>query len=95
MVVQYFNPRTPEAEASSSLLLWGQFGLHNKFLDSQGNTEKPCLEEPSKQTKIKTAQSYTIKESGTRPEMYLYQWCIELWSPLRKWRNAKPESDQN
>ena len=37
----------------------GQPGLWSEFQDSQGNTEKPCLEKPKpKQTKTKTNQYY-------------------------------------
>ena len=38
VVVHDFNPSTREAEA-------GQPGLQSEFQDSQGSTEKPCLEE--------------------------------------------------
>jgi hypothetical protein len=31
--------------------VWGQPGLHSEFQDSQGYTEKPCLEKPKKKKK--------------------------------------------
>jgi hypothetical protein len=44
MVAHTFNPSTREAEA-------GQPGLQSEFQDSQGYTEKPCLEKPKKKEK--------------------------------------------
>ena len=46
-----FNPSTKEAEAGRSLWVQGQPGLQSEFQDSQGYTEKPCLEKPNNQTK--------------------------------------------
>jgi hypothetical protein len=48
-VAHAFNPSTREAEAGE-FLSSGQPGLQSEFQDSQGNTEKPCLEK-NKQTK--------------------------------------------
>lgn len=47
------DPSTQETEAGRSLEFdRGQSGLQRKFLDSQGYTEKPCVEKPKiKQTK--------------------------------------------
>ena len=49
---QAFNPNTPtqEAEAGGTR---GQPGLQSEFQDSQGYTEKPCLEKQQQQ-KTKT-----------------------------------------
>jgi hypothetical protein len=47
VVAQAFNPGTREAEAGRSLSL-GQPGLQSEFQDSQGYTEKPCLEKKKK-----------------------------------------------
>jgi hypothetical protein len=44
MVVHAFNPSTWEAEAGGSLWVRGQPGLQSEFQDSQGYTEKHCLE---------------------------------------------------
>jgi hypothetical protein len=44
MVVHAFNPSTWEAEAGG-FLSSGQPSLESEFQDSQGYTEKPCLEE--------------------------------------------------
>ena len=41
MVVHAFSPSTWEAEAGR---VRGQPGLQSEFQDSQGYTEKPCLE---------------------------------------------------
>jgi hypothetical protein len=47
VVVHAFNPSTREAEAGD---FWvpGQPGLQSEFQDSQGYTEKPCLEKKEK-----------------------------------------------
>jgi hypothetical protein len=49
-VVHAFDPSTREAEAGD---FWvrGQPGLQSEFQDSQGYTEKPCLEKPKKKKK--------------------------------------------
>jgi hypothetical protein len=44
MVAHAFNPNTWEAEASR--FLSSRPGLQSEFQDSQGYTEKPCLEKP-------------------------------------------------
>jgi hypothetical protein len=50
-----FNPSTREAEAGRFLSSRGQPGLQSEFQDSQGYTEKPCLEkQTNKQTNKKT-----------------------------------------
>jgi len=41
VVTHSFNPSTGEAEAGGSLWVRGQPGLHLKFQDSQGYTERP------------------------------------------------------
>jgi hypothetical protein len=52
VVAHTFNPSTWEVEAGRFLSL-SQPGLQSKFQDSQGYTEKPCLEnkQKTKQTK--------------------------------------------
>jgi hypothetical protein len=45
-----FNPSTWEAEAGD-FWVQGQPGLQSEFQDSQGYTEKPCLEKPQKKEK--------------------------------------------
>ena len=47
MVVHTFNPSTWKAEAED-FWVQGQPGLQSEFQDSQGYTEKPCLEKPKK-----------------------------------------------
>jgi hypothetical protein len=46
VVMHAFNPSTREAEAGGFLSFSGQPGLQSEFQDSQGYTEKPCLETP-------------------------------------------------
>jgi hypothetical protein len=54
MVAHAFNPSTQKAEAGGSLSVQNQPGLQIKFQDSQGYTEKPCLEgKTNKQTNKK------------------------------------------
>jgi hypothetical protein len=38
------------ADGVSNLWVWSQPGVQSKFQDSQGYTEKPCLEKTNKQT---------------------------------------------
>jgi hypothetical protein len=52
VVVHAFNPNTQEAEAGG-FLSSRQPGLQSEFQDSQGYTEKPCLEKPKKKKKKK------------------------------------------
>jgi hypothetical protein len=69
VVAHAFNPSTREAEAGgflSSRPAWST----NEFQDSQGNTEKPCLEKPKKKKKkkrkkISTENKPTLKSSGS------------------------------
>jgi hypothetical protein len=46
LVAHAFNPSTWEAEAGGFLSSRDQPGLQSEFQDSQGYTEKPCLEKP-------------------------------------------------
>jgi hypothetical protein len=55
VVVHAFNPSTQEAET-------GQPGLQSEFQDSQGYTEKPCLEKQNKTKQNKTKQNKTKQE---------------------------------
>ena len=43
-MVHIFNLSTWEVEAGGSLRVQGQPGLQSEFQDSQGYTQKPCLE---------------------------------------------------
>ena len=51
MVVHAYNPRTQEADAGGSLSsrVQGQPGLQSEFQNSQGYTEKLCLEKQQQQ----------------------------------------------
>jgi hypothetical protein len=59
MVAHAFSPSTWEAEAGG-FLSSSQSGLQSEFQDSQGYTEKPCLEKPKRDNKILTVPSTTI-----------------------------------
>jgi hypothetical protein len=48
-----FNPSTWEAEAAA---IRGQPGLQSEFQDSQGYTEKPCLEKQTNKKNQKIQQ---------------------------------------
>jgi hypothetical protein len=50
MVAHAFNPSTREAEAGR--FLSSRPGLQSEFQDSQGYTEKPCLQKKNPKTKI-------------------------------------------
>jgi hypothetical protein len=55
MVVYAFNPSTWEAEAG------GFLSLQSEFQDSQGYTEKPCLEKQKNKTKQKQKKECILK----------------------------------
>ena len=64
-----FNSSTWEAEAGSRVR--GQPGLQSEFQGSRGYTEKPCLENKTKQTKQtkqtkKTKQTKQNKQNKTK-----------------------------
>ena len=48
VVVHGFIPSTQDAKTGGSLGVQGQPGLQSEFQDSQGYTEKPCLEKQNK-----------------------------------------------
>jgi hypothetical protein len=60
MVAHAFNPSTWEAEAGG--FLSSRPGLQSEFQDSQGYTEKPCLEKQNK-TKQNKKQTTTTKKT--------------------------------
>jgi hypothetical protein len=49
MVMHAFNPSTPEAEVGGFLSSSPVPGLQSEFQDSQGYTEKPCLEKQERE----------------------------------------------
>jgi hypothetical protein len=58
VVVHTFNPSTWEAEAGG-FLVQGQSGLQSEFQDSQGYTEKHCLEKTTAKQKTKQTNKQT------------------------------------
>jgi hypothetical protein len=56
VVVHTFNPSTGEAEAGGFLSFEAILVYKSEFQDSQGYTEKPCLEKPKKKKKKKGVQ---------------------------------------
>ena len=56
-----FNPSTWEAEAVD-FWVQGQPGLQSEFQDSQGYTEKPCLEKTKTKTKTKTKPKIIVPQ---------------------------------
>jgi hypothetical protein len=59
VVAHTFNPSTWEAEAGG-FLVQVQPGLQSEFQDSQGYTEKHCLEKQNKQTNKQTVFNYIL-----------------------------------
>jgi hypothetical protein len=53
MVVNAFNPSTQEAEGRQISEFEASLVYKVRFQDSQGYTEKPCLEKPKKKKKKK------------------------------------------
>ena len=74
MMVHAFNFSIWEAEAGD---FWagGQTGLQSEFQDSEGYTEKPCLEKRKKKKKEK-------KEFKTRAFGGQYLYSIIIFSPM-------------
>jgi hypothetical protein len=66
--------RTPSIPAlgrqrQADFWVWGQPGLQSEFQDSQGYTEKPCLEKPktkTKQTKKPTLRKTTVTTNSLK-----------------------------
>jgi hypothetical protein len=101
VVAHAFNPSTWEAGAGEFLSL-RQPGLQSEFQDSQGYTEKPCLEKPKKKKKKKRKtvvlqynshiiQFIQLKHSmGVHRAVQIFQ-CI-LDSPKRDSRGQQGDS---
>ena len=64
VVVHAFDSSTQKAEAGGSLRVGGQPGLQSEYQDSQGYTEKPCLENKIKQNKQTKKYLYSEGEKG-------------------------------
>jgi hypothetical protein len=52
MVAHAYNPST-WGQRQADFWVWGQPGLQSEFQDSQGDTEKPCLEKQTNKQKKK------------------------------------------
>jgi hypothetical protein len=61
VVAHAFNPSTPEAEAGRFLSSRPAWSIQSEFQDSQGYTEKPCLEK-KKQKKNKKKKNKKKKK---------------------------------
>jgi hypothetical protein len=61
-VLEYFN-KTQNCKILANINIRGQPGLQSEFQDSQGYTEKPCLEKQNK-----TTTTTKIKKKETRRE---------------------------
>ena len=57
-----FNPSIWEAE-EGNFWVRGQPGLQREFQDSQGYTEKPCLEKPKNQKQTNKQKSKSLNTS--------------------------------
>ena len=66
VVAHAFNPSIQEAEAD--LWIQGQLVLQSEFQDSQGYTEKPCLEKPK--LKNKTNKQTNKQKKNTLPSKH-------------------------
>jgi hypothetical protein len=63
VVAHAFNPSTWEAEAGGFLSLKVSLVYKSEFQDSQGYTEKPCLEKPKKKKTQKTKKTKLWRET--------------------------------
>jgi hypothetical protein len=64
--VWWRTPLVPALRRQRQADFWvrGQPGLQSEFQDSQGYTEKPCLEKPKKKKKKKTQKKPRIANNG-------------------------------
>jgi hypothetical protein len=81
----WWRPLIPALRRQKQVDFWvrGQPGLQSEFLDSQGYTEKPCLEKPKKKgQKEQRDASQTVNKSVNRSSIIWvqmqYNW-YELW----------------
>jgi hypothetical protein len=83
VVTHAFNPSTWEAKAGR--FLSSRSGLQSEFQDSQGYTEKPCLEK-NKKTKTKKPPQLTVLpqvlSSFPATTWWLTNICNGIWCPL-------------
>jgi hypothetical protein len=70
VVVLASNTRTWEAEAGGFLSSRGQPGLQSEFQDSQGYTEKPCLENNNNSNNNKTKQKEKKRKQRKKKNFY-------------------------
>jgi hypothetical protein len=81
VVAHTFNPSTREAEAGR-FLSWGQPGLQSEFQDSQGYTEKPCLETTTTTTAAAAENKKQIKirhlEKNLKNKSKVWTWSLSF-----------------
>jgi hypothetical protein len=64
VVTHDFNPGTWEAEEGGAQGVRGQPDLQSEFQDSQGYTEKPCLQKPKERKKKERVNLKSVDLSG-------------------------------
>ena len=59
--------------------VWGQLGLQSEFQDSQGYTEKPCLEKKTKKQTNKSKMGHFFLKKSNHIQVK-YKWCYTFSS---------------
>jgi hypothetical protein len=72
VVAHAFNPST-WGQRQVDFWVWGQPDLQSEFQDSQGYTEKPCLEKPKNKTKQNKTKQNKTKQKRLFPQFLFYQ----------------------
>jgi hypothetical protein len=83
-VAHAFNPSTWK-QRQADFWVRGQPGVQSGFQDSQGYTEKPCLEKPKQTNKNKKAKQTNKQAKKKNPKRLGIQWCAgSLYSNERE-----------
>jgi hypothetical protein len=87
VVAHAFNPSTWETEAGR-FLIRGQPDLQSEFQDSQGYTEKPCLEKPKrkkeKEKKPRIRWGWRAEVKDTPLQLYTVAVVVSPASSLKR-----------
>jgi hypothetical protein len=70
VVAHAFNPSTQDAEAGGFLSSRPAWSTKREFQDSQGYTEKPCLEKPKKKKKKRKEKEYYLPRKNDIIEQF-------------------------